>query len=230
MKEGAEKEKTETGEFTEKGSPKNDCHVTRTTPNLHTNLISSSRRFSTVLLHSTTKRCTSGLCESDSIGITSKQYTWSVIVSLQKRNCNYNNHIILRLSLLKILWKKFIIMLAYSRSYFSQAVNGMIRGADGAWKWKNCFKSSLMKRKTMGVVHNNLKKNGGLPDGCFSCIGSPKWENAASNSDFRFVDQCSLALSSVKLNQESVSVKPQSEFGLRPFLFYYLCTTMLNCG
>lgn len=76
MKEGAEKEKTETGElFTEKGSPKNDCHVTRTTPNLHTNLISSSRRFSTMLLHSTTKRCTSGLCESDSIGITSKQYT-----------------------------------------------------------------------------------------------------------------------------------------------------------
>lgn len=34
----------------------------------------------------------------------------------------------------------------------------MIRGADGAWKWKNCFKSSLMKRKTIGVVHNNLKK------------------------------------------------------------------------
>lgn len=50
MKEGGKKEKkAETGEFTEKGSPENDCHVTRTTPNLHTNLISSSRRFSTVL-------------------------------------------------------------------------------------------------------------------------------------------------------------------------------------
>lgn len=69
------KKKTETGEFTEMRNPENDCHVTRTTRNLQTNLISSSRRFSSVFLNATTKRGKSELCGSDSIGIMSKQYT-----------------------------------------------------------------------------------------------------------------------------------------------------------